>query len=54
MFSMRGEGEGKSPIVETHKNVTVEEEDPEQEVGKYERGNSTPETTPRSKITGSM
>jgi hypothetical protein len=51
---MRGEVEGKSSIVEIHKNVSVEEEDPEQEVDKHERGNSTPETTPGSKVTGSV
>jgi hypothetical protein len=37
---MRGEEEEKSPIVEIHKNITVEAEDPEQEVDKQERGNS--------------
>jgi hypothetical protein len=34
-----------------HKNITVEAEDPERKVDKHERGNSTPETTPRSQVT---
>jgi hypothetical protein len=46
-----GEGEGNSPIVEMHKNITVEAEDSEQEVDKHERGNSTPEATHRSRVT---
>jgi hypothetical protein len=32
VFSTRGEGEGNSPLVEIHKNVRVEAEDPEQKV----------------------
>ena len=50
MFSTRGERQGNSAIVEMHKNKMVEAEDPEQEVDKHERGNSTTETTP--KVTG--
>jgi hypothetical protein len=45
------EGEGKSPIVEMHKNIAVEAEDPEQKVDKHERGNSIPEATHRSQVT---
>ena len=51
MFFTRGERQGNSPIVEMHKNITVEAEDPAQEVDKHERGSSTPETTPRSQVT---
>ena len=52
MFSKRGgEGEGNAPIVDMHKNITLEAEDPGQKVNKHERGNSTPETTPRSQVT---
>jgi hypothetical protein len=42
--------EGKSPIAEMHKNITVEAEDPEQEVNKHERETITPEATHRSQI----
>jgi hypothetical protein len=42
VFSTLGEGEGNSPIVGMHKKMTVEAEDPEQEVDKHEQGNSTP------------
>jgi hypothetical protein len=42
--------EGKSPIVEMHKNITVGAEDPEQEVNKHERENITPEATHSSQI----
>jgi len=51
VFSTRGEGEGNSPIVEMHKNIRVEAEDPEQKVDRHERGNRTTETTSRSQVT---